>query len=240
MYPIKPLLLYKGGEFIEDTSKSDEELLKAYSSKGFLPYQWGVWVTAWARYELRRGQYIVGSDHLLYCDTDSVKFIEDPEHYPDFRSYNEEWKNRMIEADSVFYDKDKNPHYLGQYEKEKSHEKFCSLGSKKYAVQDGDKVGLTLAGVKKASGARELESQGGLEAFKVGFVFKRSAGLTATYNDETDMVIRIKDEEIHVISNLYLEETEYTLGITEDYDTIIHLAADLWNNKIDRERLLTR
>lgn len=240
MYPIKPLLLYKGGEFIEDTSKTDEELLRAYSSKGFLPYQWGVWVTAWARYELRRGQYIVGNDNLLYCDTDSVKFIEEPEHYPDFRSYNEEWKNRMIEADSVFYDKDGKAHYLGQYEKEKSHDKFISLGAKKYAVQDGNKVGLTLAGVKKASGARELESKGGLSAFKVGMVFEKSAGLTATYNDEADMYIEIRGESIHIISNLYLEDTEYTLGITEDYDTIIHLAADLWNNKIDREKLLTR
>ena len=240
MYPIKPLLLYRGGEFVEDTSKTDEELLKAYSSKGFLPYQWGVWVTAWARYELRRGQYIVGNENLLYCDTDSVKFLEDKKHYPDFSSYNEEWKKRMIYADSVFYDKDGKPHYLGQYEKEKSHEKFISLGAKKYAVQDGNKVGLTLAGVKKEAGARELESHGGITAFKEGFVFKNSAGLKATYNDETDRWITVNGEAIHLISNLYLEDTEYTLGITDDYDTIIQIAANIWMGRINKDKLLTR
>lgn len=251
MYPLKPKLLYQGGEFIEDTSVSDEELLKAYSKKGFLPYQWGVWVTAWARYELRRGMYIVGNENMLYCDTDSVKYVERPGSNPDFRSYNEEWKQRMIDNDSVFYDKKGNPHYLGQFEKEKSNQKFRAWGAKKYCVENEGVCELTLAGVKKKAGSRELEEAGGIEAFKVGeydlsgfyhegMVFRHSAGLKATYNDDSDYHITLNGEDIHIISNLYLEETEYTLGITNDYETIIQLVNDIWYDKLDRNKLLTR
>lgn len=48
----------------------------------FLPYAVGVWVTAYARQDLKSFMWIVGRD-FVYCDTDSVKFIgkHDPIEY---------------------------------------------------------------------------------------------------------------------------------------------------------------
>lgn len=42
----------------------------------FLPYAVGVWVTAYARQDLKAFMWIVGRD-FVYADTDSVKYIGD-------------------------------------------------------------------------------------------------------------------------------------------------------------------
>lgn len=53
------------------------EYYKAYSS--FLPYQWGVWITENARWELYEYMKVIGYDYLLYADTDSLFYISTPE-----------------------------------------------------------------------------------------------------------------------------------------------------------------
>ena len=237
MYPIKPHLVYKDGEFIDAGDKSEEELLTQYSKKGFLPYQWGVWCTSWARYELERGMKMVGHK-LVYTDTDSLKFLSDPSI--SFDAYNEEMIELARKNNAVFLDKEGKEHFLGRFLSEGHHEKFVTLGAKKYVTEDQGHLALTLAGVKKKAGAKELSDRGGIKAFKEGFVFRKSAGLSATYNDDTDEVITILGEKIHLISNIYLEASEYTLGITDDYDFILKLSAMMWNDEIDRNKLLTK
>ena len=61
--------------------------LNSYNSNynRFLFYAWGVWVTAWARYELWDAILALGQDYI-YSDTDSVKYINDHEAY--FIDYN--------------------------------------------------------------------------------------------------------------------------------------------------------
>ena len=59
------------------------ELLEKYNKKAFLCYQWGVWVTAWARYRLEEGLKIAG-EKAVYCDTDSVKYVGNV----DWKDYN--------------------------------------------------------------------------------------------------------------------------------------------------------
>lgn len=53
------------------------ELDKYYDPKSnhFLPYQWGVWITANARWELYEFIQAVGYDYVLYADTDSLFYI---------------------------------------------------------------------------------------------------------------------------------------------------------------------
>jgi len=243
MYPIKPVLEFVYDEdlgkkvFKESKEKSEEELLQKYSQKGFLPYQWGVWVTAWARLELRKGMYIVGHN-LIYTDTDSLVYIPDKDI--SFDEYNRKMIRLARKNKSVFIDKNGEEHYLGRFLPEEKHDRFVTLGAKKYASEDNGQIHLTVSGVSKKKGAGELKRMGGLEAFRIGTVFKDSAGTEAWYNDTTDEYIKINGERIHITSNLYLQESEYTLGVSNDYETILEMADRIWNGKLDRNSLLTR
>lgn len=89
--PVKESILYEDEEFIIDTSKSKKELLEDFMKRAFIPYTWGVWCTAWARYELERGMRIVMDQGgtFIYCDTDSIKYLGDV----DFSTYNNEKKS---------------------------------------------------------------------------------------------------------------------------------------------------
>lgn len=233
-FPLKKSLKWTGKDFVYDDSLSDLELLRRYNNKGFIPYQVGCWVTSWARYELRRGMRIVGNENNLYQDTDSIKYIESS-HVPDFTKYNKECKKLAIKNGSAAQDSKGIWHYPGQYTEEPDADYFITLGAKKYCEMDeSGHVSLTLAGVGKRSGARELEKLGGIKMFKPGTVFKKSAGLKATYNDDPEIKeIRIGSETIPIISNLYLEPTEYTLSITPDYKEILYLALRIWNDAYD-------
>lgn len=89
--PVKESILYEDEEFIIDTSKSKKELLEDFMKRAFIPYTWGVWCTAWARYELERGVRIVTDQGgtFIYCDTDSIKYLG----VVDFSTYNNEKKS---------------------------------------------------------------------------------------------------------------------------------------------------
>ena len=75
--PVKQSLIFTESSediYTVDENVSRETLLEKYNRTAFLPYQWGVWVTAWARLRLKEGINIVG-DRYVYSDTDSVKYI---------------------------------------------------------------------------------------------------------------------------------------------------------------------
>lgn len=235
-FPLKQTLIWTGDKFVPET-KDEADILRKYNCKGFLPYQVGCWVTAYARLQLRRGMYIVGNENMLYCDTDSVKY-RCLTHVPDFTKYNKKMKDLAIKNGSAAQDSKGKWHYLGQFEEEPGNKYFISLGAKKYCAENEGKVELTLAGVSKKGGARELEKLGGIKMFKPGTVFKDSAGLKAKYNDKPDIKeLEINGEIIPIISNLYLEPTEYTLSIgkTNDYEMAISLAAQIWFNTYGEE-----
>lgn len=237
-FPLRPELKWTGLEFIEENKYTDEELLRRYNNKGFLPYHFGCWVTSWARYELRRGMYIVNGgisgENFLYTDTDSIKYICST-HEPDFTSYNKEMKRLAKKNGSIFKDPSGKEQILGQFTDDgPMNEYFITLGAKKYCAENNGRIELTLAGVNKKKGARELEKLGGIKKFKPGTIFEHSAGLKATYNDDPEIKeIRINNEIIPIISNLYLEDTTYTLSIgkSDDYRHIIELAAKIWNKE---------
>lgn len=92
--PVKPELLFMEDSediFKPDENVSRETLLSEYTKRAFLPFQWGVWTTAWARYRLKEGINIVG-DNYVYSDTDSVKYIktENDDIDKKFKEYNEQ------------------------------------------------------------------------------------------------------------------------------------------------------
>ena len=199
----------------------EPELLAKNNAKAFLVYSWGVWTTAHARRELEKAINIVGPERFVYCDTDSVKFIDDGK--VSFNAYNESRKRDSIKNGGVAADPAGHNHYLGVYENEGTYKRFITMGAKKYAYEDAaGELHITVAGVSKYKGAEELARRGGIEAFKEGFIWYDAGGLESVYNDDPEVKeVTIDDHKLQIISNVLLRPSTYTLGITGEYARIL-------------------
>ena len=206
------------------TYEDEHELLKKSNAKAFQNYAWGVWTTAHARNELQKAIDLCGNA-FVYCDTDSVKFIDTGDI--DFTTYNNKRKLQSQKNNASATDPSGSKHYLGIYEDEGTYTEFATMGAKKYCYTKGDKLFITIAGVAKSRGAEELQKAGGIKAFKEGFTFKAAGGTASTYNDHVDTYIQVQDHNVHITDNVYIEDSEYTLGVTEEYKRILQNPA-IW------------
>lgn len=131
-------IVYNSGEW-ETEEATPEKLWKYYDNrKTILPYQWGVFVTAWARQKLCNIASKIGND-VLYMDTDSIKFIGEHDHY--FEEDNAVIHAENLKAAKHFdfdfelfapADKKHNVHELGLWDFEYKYKSFKVLGAKRY------------------------------------------------------------------------------------------------------------
>lgn len=240
--PVKPDVIYMDEP--EQAFKLEEivdigEKLEKYNKKAFLLYAWGCWVTAWARLKLKEMINIVG-DNFVYCDTDSVKFLVRDDYKRIIRKiekYNKGLKELSISNNGYATDKKGIVHYLGVYEYEETYKKFKTLGAKKYAyVHEDGTFGITIAGVPKKAGAREMEK---IENFNVGFIFRDTGKLESVYNDYDYGTYYPDDSPEHRIeirSNIVLRESTYEIGLSAEYMYILASVGN-WNEFLENERL---
>ena len=227
--PVKHSLIFRQfGDWDEDDTP-DEELLGKSNKRAFLAYQWGVWVTAHSRDALERGIRLVQETEnaeFVYCDTDSVKYTGTV----DWSCYNRDRISECCESGSMATDPSGVTHYMGVFETEDNPETgyaykyFKTLGAKKYAYveKEGEGVHCTIAGVNKKKGGSELDKHGGLSAFAEGFIFREAGGTQAVYNDSPAVSkVVINGKELAITSNVAILPSEYTLGITGEYERII-------------------
>ena len=227
--PVKHSLIFRQlGDWDEDTIP-DADLLGKSNARAFLAYQWGVWVTAHSRDALERGLRLVhetdGAD-FIYCDTDSVKYTGTV----DWAAYNNDRVMECRESGAFATDPKGITHYMGVFEAEDdpetgvAYQYFKTLGAKKYAyiAKEGEGVHCTIAGVNKKKGGGELDKHGGLSAFVEGFVFREAGGTQAVYNDSPPMDhVEIEGHYLPITANVAILPSEYTLGITGEYERII-------------------
>ena len=236
--PVKHRQIFKQvGDFDEDTSKTDEQLLKENNEKAFLAYQWGVWVTAWSRWHLEQGIELAhreGAD-FVYCDTDSVKYIG----HIDWSKYNAERIRECKESGSFATDPKGITHYMGVFETEDNKDtgyayyQFKTLGAKKYVYieKQGEGCHVTIAGVNKKKGGAELDAHGGISAFEPEFTFIDAGGTQAVYNDDPEMeMVQIEGKDIEITSNITILPSTYKLGITGEYERILLFAKNYLEN----------
>ena len=110
---------------------------------------------------------------------------------------------------------------------------FKTMGAKKYAYveKEGEGVHCTIAGVNKKKGGKELDAHGGLKAFEEGFVFKDAGGTMAVYNDNPEIKeVIIDGHRLPITSNVAILPSEYTLGITGEYERILKFAKNYLAN----------
>lgn len=226
--PVRTELKIINGEWIkEEDFNLDEKLEKYYRSyNNFLSYQWGVFVTANARYRLQQGLDLVGND-VVYCDTDSIKYLNN--HTKDF-----EYLNSLI-TDTISFSRNGVDYPMGVWVSENNsneyeYDEFKTLGAKKYAYRIGKKYGVTVSGLSKKLGAKEIEKDGGLKAFHNGKVFINSGRTVAYFNNQPIHTIEVNNVKIETGSNIAIIDTTYTLGIT---DTMLDIIADEDFNKIN-------
>ena len=199
-------------------------------SKTFGAFQFGVWVTAYARRNLWKG--ILALDYnVAYCDTDSIKYIECDTDF--FERYNKEIERREnMRADMLgiprdkFCPKDKYgiPHRLGIFDDDGQYKKFKTLGAKKYCyVDNDDKLHMTVSGVRK-SAVSQLHD---IDDFKDGTVFdvEHAQKLIMSYVDDMPPIVWNKGKYDEFYSNykhgICAQPTTYSLGITDDYESIL-------------------
>lgn len=219
--PVKPKLLYMNDDFIEDDSKTGPELLEIYYRTAFLSYAVGVYCTAWARWELQEMIKVAGRG-FVYCDTDSVKFVGNA----DFSEYNARCVSASRRSGAYAADPAGNIHYMGAAEDEGIYQEFKTLGAKKYVSRNAaGKLEITIAGVSKKLGGVELEEAGGVDAFADGFTFYAAGGLEAIYNDDPEISYYERPDGVAVpiSSNVYLQPSTYTLGLTAEYRRLLEL-----------------
>lgn len=226
--PVKQDVLFDNCEW-NTGNKPIEELLIKNNSKAFLCYQWGVWVTAWARYRLQEGIKLAG-DNFVYCDTDSVKYIGEI----DWSAYNAERIKASKKSGAFATDPGGTIHYMGVYEDDGFYSEFKTLGAKKYAYtyEPDGKTYVTIAGVTKRKGGVELDKYGGLKAFSPGFIFTEAGGTESVYNDHPEIgVIERDGHKILITPNVVIKDSTYTLGITAEYESLLkssRLPLDFW------------
>lgn len=225
--PVKRNILFNdtGSEepalYIEDAGITDEELLTKSVKRAFTCYQYGVWCTAHARRELQDGIDICGETQLLYCDTDSCKFIG----RADFSAYNKRMQELATAGGLVATDKHGIVHYGGVWEFDGCYDSFITQGAKKYAYLQDGKIHITVAGVGKRKGAAALTDAGGLDRFRSGFVFHHCGKTESIYNDTPYGKYTTADgHTVDITRNVYIKEQDYTLSRTDEYSSVIEVS----------------
>lgn len=204
----------------------------------FLSYAWGVYVTACSRKRLADGIDIVTKNgtepmNFIYSDTDSIKYIGDP----DFTEYNSRIEKEAIQSGAMASDRNGELHFMGVYESEgyRLPNRFKTMGAKKYVLEDSNKkLHITIAGVDKKKGGTEL---GTLENFREGFIFNDAGGTESVFNDHVNMTIEREGHRLKITDNVVIRDSTYTLGLTEEYRRILNGLVEIKYSDVDIEGL---
>lgn len=243
---------YIDGQWVTIKADIEKELKKYNVSKNrFLCYQWGVWITAYARRALATAIYALKTDYI-YSDTDSVKYRNPEKHAEFFKQYNKrmiEELKKASEFHGIPLDKfmpktikgEQKP--LGVWDYDGTYTRFKSLGAKRYAVEyqephtitlaDGSKYStthsLTIAGVNKKCAIPYIESheKDFFDFMHFGYLFVEDCcGKNLhTYIDERktgELVDYLgKKASFDELSSVHLCATTYEMTSPDDYLELI-------------------
>lgn len=248
---------------VESNLRPTEELLDEYyeSFSSFLSYQVGIWCTSYARAFLQRGLDLCireekqsdGSikkiSDVIYCDTDSCKFINKNLHKPKFEKLNKEIE-KLAEKRGAYVDFEGKRYYLGVWEEDPDAIRFKTWGAKKYMYsylkkeKDGSShidYKITISGVNKKKGKECIEEaiKAGRykDAFDIGkgFCF-HSVKTTSCYMDHTKVhEYEVEGKKVYYASNVAMYPNSYTLGMTYEFELLLDKYKDIMEVEINYE-----
>lgn len=197
--------------------EKDEKALNKYynSHNSFMPYQFSLFTTAFARDALMTMIEATGDSdgddddltdvykNFLYCDTDSVFYIATVKNKERMAIYKEKCIQRALDSGAYVGTK-----YLGEPTKEPDIRAFRGLHSKCYAMEEFNKktrryeLQVVIAGIPKRSikwirgdnfvmpysktNAEELIS---IDNLNDGFIFEHCGGIRCVYNNERSISV---------------------------------------------------
>ena len=232
------------GWFNEPANIADQIEKYNKSSKRFLYYPWGIFVTAYARRNLWSGILACGTDYC-YSDTDSIKCLNMDQHQDYITKYNSQLQ-RKLKRMTDHYNIDPallSPKTIqgkikpiGLWDNEGTYTTFKTLGAKRYITFQDNELHSTIAGLSKKNGIKYMfEKSGSVDGvFKMFtndlFIPATNTGKnTHTYIDDPMHYI-IKDFkgkqcEIKTPSGVHLGKCEFTLSLSQQYISFLnHLA----------------
>lgn len=210
----------------QNVTSEEEKLKRFYKSRNsFLPYQWGTWVTAFARYYLFNVIDLIGEENVIYCDTDSAFFINKGNAMDKIQEFNDMIRKKSIDTDSYIMVNDKRK-YIGEFaDEEENISKFKALHSKCYMYQDEDGIHNTIAGVVKAykddkgNVHMNTEELNNFDDFEDGFTFSTKFGGTCSKYTYAEPHIEYFDgHKTDIASGIVIENITKTLH--NNYDKV--------------------
>ena len=219
-----------------DSGKTDVNAALAEIQKKFykniLAYQWGVWVTAYARSDLWAAILHIDTD-CVYYDTDSCK-IKNPAKYIDFFKERDSQTVQMLQNMCTHYNIDMSltcpktpdglPQQLGVWDYEADYKQFITLGAKRYCYTDDEGLHITVAGVPKKA-AKTLKD---IYEFCDGFEFGRdeSGKRLLYYLDGNTYQCTMPDGyKVTQQNSVCMRNNGYDMTVTNDYKTLINYIA---------------
>lgn len=215
--PCKTSFSFSDGNWSEIITESDEEIENAVNGgkKKSNVYQWGVWVTAYARYELINVASKLDDTDLVYCDTDSLKFKIKDEYTKLFNTLNKEMSDdnkRVAKALHELYPDisyaDFTPknqkgkvQELGLWDNEGEYLYFKTTGAKRYVYIELNKdnemvLHVTCCGIAKEKMAYQLILQSSLNHIKSDD--KDNKGYIIKTKKDVLTVLNKFDQDFHV------------------------------------------
>lgn len=204
------------------------------SRNRFLYYPWGVFVTAYARYNLWTGGILRMADDYIYSDTDSVKFTNYERYTQWIEDYNKgcELKlKKMCEFRHIDFERCKpKDRLLGVFDYEGKSDYFKTLGAKRYMTySEKDGYKLTVAGLSKQNGMEYIreKGQGNIEKtfdfFNNNMIIPpdRTGKQTHTYIDthKNYDIIDYTGKKLNVDakSGLHLSECGFDMSLSDNF-----------------------
>lgn len=232
--PVNDDIVFDGKEWNTEKKDITEALQENYikNKKQVLVYQWGVWITAWARHELFKGILEINDD-VIYCDTDSIKFL----NYENYENWINEYNKNCIDeinATLNYYELNLNlakpktikglEKPLGVWDFEGIYTKFKTLGAKRYAYEQDGKFNITVSGLNKKCAVPYIVAT--LQPFEFFdnemYIPKEYTGKnTLTYINEPYKFM-VKDyqgnyAEVSENSYIHMEEQDYNMALSEQF-----------------------
>lgn len=223
----------------EEWEKEEPDVEKAISKynndrKRFLFYLWGVWVTAYNRFNLFTAISEFGYDYV-YSDTDSVKVVNYDEHMKYIENYNNIVQLKLKKVCGYYnipleMTRPKTikgvEKILGAWDDEGIYTRFKTLGAKRYMTEKNGEISITVSGLNKDKAVPWLLKEYGnniFEKFTDGLSVppEHTGKLTHTYIDE-DVSGTVTDYlgnkyDFDELSSVHLEPAPYEASIASKY-----------------------
>lgn len=211
---------YATGDYERKCPQDPEEEYNKYCRRygSVLNYQWGVYVTSIASYNLLTfGESVLLSSggEWLYSDTDSVYGIGFNKE--EIKKYNDGCREALRVSGYEPVKIGDREFILGIAEKDGAYTEFRTCGAKRYACRDTEgKLKITVAGVPKKKGVQCLHDN--IDNFAPGLIFdgKTTGKLTHTYF-YVDQIYQDEDGN-WTGDSIDLSSCDYLLSSESDFD----------------------